>query len=116
MFFYVSQAMNVHPAVASASSACMILFTSFTATTSFIVFGLLAKDYAYVFLFVGFFATLAGQIGLSYIMKRAQRNSLIAFSIGGVVLLSAFLMTIQSLLSMAEGEHHTSGGICGQPH
>lgn len=108
------QAMNVHPAVASASSACMILFTSFTATTSFVVFGLLVVDYAFICLAIGFFATLAGQIGLAYIMKRAQRNSYIAFSIGGVVLLSAFLMTIQSMLSMAEGEKHHSGGICGK--
>jgi len=107
-------AMNVHPAVASASSACMILFTSFTATTSFVVFGLLVPDYAVICLLIGFFATLAGQIGLGYIMKKAQRNSYIAFSIGGVVLLSAFLMTIQSLLSMAEGEQHHSGGICGK--
>lgn len=106
--------MNVHPAVASASSACMILFTSFTATTSFVVFGLLVPDYAVVCLSIGFFATLAGQIGLSYIMKKAQRNSYIAFSIGGVVLLSAFLMTIQSMLSMAEGEQHHAGGICGK--
>ena len=106
--------MNVHPAVASASSACMILFTSFTATTSFVVFGLLVPDYAYICLAIGFFATLAGQIGLSYLMKKAQRNSYIAFSIGGVVLLSAFLMSIQSLLSMAEGEQHHAGGICGK--
>jgi hypothetical protein len=59
-------------------------------------------------------ATYFGQIALSILMKRAQRNSYIAFSIGGVVLLSAILMTIQSLLSMAEGEHHNSGGICGK--
>eukprot|EP00957_Ditylum_brightwellii_P103470 7884427-Ditylum_brightwellii.AAC.1 len=41
-------AMGVHPAVSSATSACMILFTSFTATTSFVVFGLLLPDYAFV--------------------------------------------------------------------
>jgi len=107
-------AMGVHPAVASASSACMILFTSFTATTSFFVFGLLDRQYAPVCFAIGVVATYFGQIGLSILMKRAQRNSYIAFSIGGVVLLSALLMTIQSLLSMAEGEHHKSGGICGQ--
>lgn len=98
---------------ASASSACMILFTSFTATTSFFVFGLLDPQYAPVCFTIGFIATYFGQIGLSILMKRAQRNSYIAFSIGGVVLLSSILMTIQSLLSMAEGEHHSSGGICG---
>lgn len=107
-------AMGVHPAVSSASSACMILFTSFTATTSFVVFGLLVWDYAYVCMAIGFVATFAGQVGLSYLMRRAQRNSYIAFSIGAVVLLSAFLMTIQSLLSMAAGEKHHSGGICGK--
>ena len=107
-------AMGVHPAVSSASSACMILFTSFTATTSFVVFGLLVPGYSAVCFFVGLFATLVGQIALGYLMKRAQRNSYIAFSIGGVVLLSAILMTIQSLLSLAEGEEHHSGGICGK--
>lgn len=107
-------AMGVHPAVSSATSACMILFTSFTATTSFVVFGLLIWDYSFICLFIGFVATIVGQIGLSYLIKRAQRNSYIAFSIGGVVLLSALLMTIQSLVSMAEHKHHHSGGICGK--
>jgi uncharacterized membrane protein YfcA len=107
-------AMGVHPAVSSASSACMILFTSFTATTSYIVFGLLVPDYAVICLIVGFVATFGGQVCLTYLMKRFQRNSLIAFSIGGVVFLSAFLMSIQSLLSMAAGEKHHSGGICGK--
>jgi len=107
-------AMNVHPKTASASSACMILFTSFTATTSFVVFGLLVEDYAVVGLLIGFVATIAGQLGLAYLAKKAQRNSYIAFSIGGVVLLSSLLMTVQSLLSMAEGEKHHSGGICGK--
>ncbi|CAB9522502.1 Sulfite exporter TauE/SafE family protein [Seminavis robusta] len=106
-------AMGVHPAVSSASSACMILFTSFTATTSFVVFGLLVQDYAIVCFLLGFFATFIGQVGLAYLMKKSQRNSYIAFSIGGVVLLSAILMTFQSLLSAAEGEHEKSGGICG---
>jgi uncharacterized membrane protein YfcA len=107
-------AMGVHPAVSSASSACMILFTSFTATTSYIVYGLLIPDYAIVCSLVGFVATFGGQLCLTYLMKRFQRNSFIAFSIGSVVLLSAFLMSIQSLLSMAAGEKHHSGGICGK--
>lgn len=92
----------------------MILFTSFTATTSFFVFGLLDAQYAPVCFGVGFVATYFGQIVLSILMKRAQRNSYIAFSMGTVVLLSAIMMTVQSLLSLAEGEHHSSGGICGE--
>lgn len=107
-------AMGVHPAVSSASSACMILFTSFTATTSFLVFGLLLPDYAFTCIALGFVATYAGQVGLTYLMNKAGRNSYIAFSIGVVVALSAVLMTIQSLLAMAAGEKHHSGGICGK--
>ena len=107
-------AMGVHPAVSAATSACMILFTSFTATTSFVVFGLLVTDYAVLCIVIGFLATLMGQIGLAVLMKRYQRNSFIAFSIGAVVFLSALLMTIQSLVSMAEGRHHHAGGICGK--
>jgi len=71
-------------------------------------------EYALACFIVGFISTYFGQLGLTILMKRSQRNSYIAFSIGGVVLLSALLMTVQSLLSMAEGEHHSSGGICGK--
>ena len=60
-----------------------------------------------------FIAVFVGQIGLSYLMQKYQRNSYIAFSIGGIVLLSAFLITIQSLLSMADkGGHRPPSGLC----
>ena len=106
-------AMGVHPMVSSATSACMILFTSFTATTSFWVFGLLDMEYAGVCLALGFAATVVGQLGLFYLMEKFQRNSYIAFSIGGVVALSAFLMTVQSLMSMADsGGPRPPSGLC----
>ncbi|KAI2502955.1 sulfite exporter TauE/SafE [Fragilaria crotonensis] len=105
-------AMGVHPAVVSATSATMILFTSSTSTTSYIVFGLLRMDYGIVCLSVGFLATYAGQICLAAVMKRFKRNSLIAFSIGFVVLASAVLMTVQSVLTLKKGVNHEPGGIC----
>jgi len=92
----------------------MILFTSFTATTSFIVFGLLIHDYAIICLVIGFTATYVGQIALYYFMSKYERNSFIAFSIGAVVLLSALLMTVQSLVSLADGGGKHPGGICGE--
>lgn len=110
-------AMGVHPKVSSASSATMILFTSFTASTSFMVFGLLIPDYAMICILIGFTATFGGQIALYYLMNKYQRNSYIAFSIGGVVLLSAFLMTIQSIVSYADGGgNQEAGGICVSGH
>ncbi|EED94211.1 predicted protein, partial [Thalassiosira pseudonana CCMP1335] len=86
--------MGVHPAVASATSACMILFTSFTATTTFAVYGLLVHDYAIACVILGFVATAVGQTITTRLLKKSRRNSYIAFSIGFVVLLSALLMTL----------------------
>jgi len=106
-------ALGVHPAVASATSACMILFTSFTATTSFAVFGLLVKDYGIFCLITGFVATLLGQTVMSMIMARQRRSSYIAFCIGGVVLLSAICMTVESVISIWKGEGSgRSSGLC----
>ena len=113
-------AMGVHPMVATATSSCMILFTSFSSVTSFAIFDLILWDYAAVCIFVGFFPTLLGQL----LMQRArtagqhngenfERNSIIAYAIGGVVLLSALLMTIQYVLSIVKfNDNEDTGGIC----
>ncbi|GMH92529.1 hypothetical protein TrST_g7246 [Triparma strigata] len=107
-------AMNVHPKVSGATSATMILYTSFTATTSFFVFGLVVKDYAVVCFFLGFIATWVGQVGMTKLMEGNERNSYIAFSIGGVVAVSAVMMGVQSIISLAEGKTGGGGGgICG---
>ncbi|CAB9528571.1 Sulfite exporter TauE/SafE family protein [Seminavis robusta] len=94
-------AMGVHPAVVSATSSAMILFTSFASASSYLVFGLILYDYAIVCFVVGFFASLFG----NKVMRQArqaksangrnfERNSYIAFCIGGVILVSSLLMTI----------------------
>ena len=92
-------ALGVHPAVASATSACMIFFTSCTAVFSFMVFGLLTLDYALAFLLIGFVSTLVGQSAISLLMQRNKRHSYIAFSIGIVIALSAVCMTAESFLA-----------------
>jgi uncharacterized membrane protein YfcA len=106
-------AMGVHPAVASATSACMILFTSFTATTTFAVYGLLVNDYAVVCVLIGFLSTLLGQKVMNYALGKSNRNSYIAFSIGLVVLLSAVLMTLQSVVHLlSDHSDEEMSGIC----
>lgn len=106
-------AMGVHPAVASATSACMILFTSSTATTSFAVFGLLLPDYAALCAFVGFSSTLLGQTIMTILLRKYKRNSYIAFSIGIVVAISAVCMTLESVHSMRNGGATAGrGGLC----
>jgi uncharacterized membrane protein YfcA len=96
-------AMGMHPTVCAASSACMILFTSFAASTSFLLFGLLTPDYGSVCLCVGFITTYCGQVAINHFMKKTNRTSYIAFSVGGVVILSAVLMSIQSMISIWNG-------------
>lgn len=106
-------AMGVHPAVASATSACMIFFTSFTATTTFAVYGLLVKDYAAVCVLLGFLSTLLGQTIMKYILGKSKRNSYIAFSIGLVVLISAVLMTFQSVTHLlSDHADEEMGRLC----
>ena len=78
----------------------MILFTSITATTTYTIFGLLVYDYAVFCLFLGLVATLVGQTVMTVLMRRYQRNSYIAYSIGGVVGLSAIAMGIESVLAL----------------
>jgi uncharacterized membrane protein YfcA len=110
-------AMGVHPAVATATSSCMTLFTSASATTAFVIYGLVMPDFAIVCGIIGFCAAMFGQL----LMARArsspggnfERNSLIAYSIGGVILLSAFLMTILYVLLIVSFEDDgDNGGIC----
>lgn len=107
-------AMGIPPTVASATAACMILFTSFTATTTFSVYGLVVPDYAVVCALLGFFATLLGQTVMSRILAKSNRSSYIAFSIGFVVLLSAILMALESIhhLVLSEDDDDEFGGIC----
>ncbi|KAL3809939.1 hypothetical protein ACHAXA_002496 [Cyclostephanos tholiformis] len=110
-------AMGIHPAVASATSACMILFTSFTATTTFCVYGLMIRDYAIAGGILGFVATYVGQSVMSRMLAKSRRNSYIAFSIGFVVLLSAVLMAAESILHLVSSSaddagDRSSGGIC----
>ena len=94
-------ALGVHPQVASATSAAMILFTSCTATISYLTFGYLKYDYASFCLVLGFLSTLVGQTFMSAILKRSgQRSSYIAFSIGGVVAISAIAMGLESALAI----------------
>jgi uncharacterized membrane protein YfcA len=91
---------GVKPAVASATSACMIFFTSSTSTISYMIFGRLLSEYAAICLITGFLATLMGQTLMSLLMKKYNRNSYIAYAIGIVVGLSAIAMTVEAILAM----------------
>ena len=105
--------MGVHPLVASATCAVMIMFTSIAATAMFIAFGTLKWDYA-IFLFtVGLVATAVGQFGVAYLVKMDRRVSLVSLSIGAVVALSTVLMALQSILSLtSDNRSSSSNALC----
>jgi hypothetical protein len=114
-------AMGVHPAVVTATSSTMVFFTAALSTSSFAVFDLILWDYACVCILVGFFASLVGQ-GVMQRARRSktggsnfERNSFIAYCIGGVIMMSALLMTIQYVLQIVSYDQYSAteeGGLC----
>lgn len=100
--------MGVHPFVASATCAVMIMFTSVAATTMFIAFGTLLWDYGLFLFVIGLVATVVGQFGVSYLVTKYKRVSLVSLSIGAVVALSTVLMAVQSVISLIESQRSTT--------
>jgi len=108
-------ALDVHPMVVAATSATMNLFTSFTVTTSYIVFGLLTYDYAFVVAIIAFVATIAGQLIMDALLKKNGRYSHISLIIGCTVLISAILMAIQARFPVIEtNQRQETGRICSK--
>lgn len=113
-------AMGVHPAVVTATSSTMVFFTAALSASSFAIFNLILWDYAAVCIVMGFFASLVG----NGIMSKArhvndgpnfERNSIIAYWIGGVIMLSALMMTMEYVLHIVnydDDESLTEGGLC----
>ena len=97
--------MGVHPLVASATCAVMIMFTSVAATTMFMAFGTLTWDYGLFLFVIGFITTVIGQFGVSYLVQKYQRVSLVSLSIGAVVAISTVLMGLQSIFSLIDAQN-----------
>jgi len=107
--------MGVLPQVASATSATMILFTSFAATACYILFGSLTMGYAAVLFPLGLLFTIAGQLLLNSIVKRYNRSSLIILCIATVIALSTIAMGFESsggLIDLFKGVPSPERGIC----
>lgn len=108
--------MGVNPLVASATVAVMIMFTSVAGTAMFITFGTLKWDYAIFFFIIGLVTTAVGQFGVSYLVNKYRRVSLVSLSIGAVVAISTVLMGIQSIFSLIQAEEGEgdSSSLCGK--
>jgi len=111
--------LGTHPAVASSTSSAMVLMTSLVSSSTYYVFGLILFDFAIVGFVAGLISSYIGQKLMvrarqarSASGKKFERNSYIAFVIGGVVLVSAILMTIQYVLAIVEGGDEDFGSVC----
>ena len=106
--------MGVNPLVASATVAVMIMYTSVAATTMYVAFGTLTWDYAVFMFILGLVSTVIGQFGVSYLVEKYKRVSLVSLSIGAVVALSTLLMGIQSVFSLTDSTAmDESSTLCG---
>jgi len=105
--------MGVLPAVSSATAAFMILFTTASAASTYVVFGMLKYDYATPLFFVGFICTYIGQKGVDYLVKKYNNSSYIIFSIATVITLSCLLMGYQGIKStIANWGLDVARGVC----
>ena len=75
----------MHPQVASATSAFMILFTAASATLQFAMLGDLRPAYATVLFFAGLVGTILGQMVISALIKRWNRQSIIVLIIALII-------------------------------
>jgi uncharacterized membrane protein YfcA len=91
----------------------MTVFTSAAATTMFIAFGTLTWDYAWYFFVISLLATIVGQYGVSYLVDKYRRVSLVSLSIGAVIAISTVLMAVQSVFSLIEADGKSqSSSVC----
>ncbi|CAK0883832.1 unnamed protein product [Prorocentrum cordatum] len=106
--------MGVSPAVASTSSAVMILYTSASATVSYVGLGLLQADYAAMLFVLGVACTVLGQF-LARRLSGGSRQSPVVLSIGAVLLGSACAVAVSALAGIvASGSAYLLdvGGVC----
>lgn len=83
--------------VASATSACMVLFTSSSDLAHYSLQGVLVADpgYALACAAIGFTSALTGRLLALSAVRRVSHPSLIAFTLAGVLLVACALLAVQ---------------------
>jgi len=110
--------MGILPVVASANASAMILFTTGIACLSFFLFGAMDAKTGSILFVLGLVCTGVGQYFLGIAIKRANRQSLVILSMGFVVVFSAILLTLRSIVDGATREGGFNalmqmGSLCG---
>lgn len=84
------------PQVASATSALMVLFTSSSNVVHYVIKGVLSPDPGYVSaaLIIGFSSALCGRLLALRLVRKLSHPSIIAFVLGGVLLVALALLIV----------------------
>ena len=106
----------MQPQVVAATSATMVLISSAAATLNFWVMDLLLVDYALWAATFGFIGTLLGSTGVSYLVKKYQRASIIVIFITVLIAAATILLLIvgteQVLEDLRTGKHMHFHAFC----
>lgn len=87
--------LGVHPGVSAASAQAAMVLSSSAASVVYLLSGALPFDYTVALAIVGAVATLFGQLGINYIVRRTGRCSIV------VSLLAAlFVVAIAAAVSV----------------
>lgn len=106
--------LGVHPAVASATSATLILYTSAVATVSYYLRGQLVVDYAIGMAIVGIIFTAVGQVGSQKLVEVTGRQSIIVFLIATIIIVSTMLLTYVGIANLVQDPSAAleASGVC----
>ena len=92
--------MGMDPVVSAPTSNVMIFFTSITATSSYLYYGDLRYDYAWLLLSMGLLANVVGQQFVGYLVKRFAQHGLITLLIASLIAVSAVLLLYQDFVAI----------------
>jgi len=94
--------LNVPPRVSSAVSAFMILFTASSTTIQFAILDMLQYDYAIYFSILGFIGALSGQFGVSFLLKKYNKTSLVVFALFVIIVAGAVALAAMGILKLVD--------------
>lgn len=104
--------MRILPAVASATAATMILFTSFAATVAYLTYDEMNVRFAPFLFITGFVSALIGRTTLNYFVEKYKRQSFIAIIIGLTVVGSTIAMTAAAVTDIVHNGDENANHIC----
>ena len=108
---------HISPDVVVATSATMVLATSSSTTTQFLIHGVLPPSYAILFVFVGLVSNIIGKRLIRKLVTKYNRRSIVIFTIALGIFVSMVMMlisgTIDVISTISSGRYMGFRPVCG---